>query len=139
MAALERNEAAWRVLPHVADVEDLGVQQGDQLLRISHAFGIFTGGYVMRLRREWKPSGRHLIRFWIDTRFPRAVDDARGYFEIEPRGPDRTVLRYRVEAVLLPGILRLLLRDKIQWALMVVPERARAFVEGEMTSQRAGG
>lgn len=139
MAALERPEAAWRILPHVAEVEDMGVEQGDQLLRVTHAFGLFTGGYVVRLRREWKPNGRHLIRFWLDTRFPRDVDDARGYFEIVPLGSDRTILYYHVEAVLLPGLLRMFLRDKIQWTLMIVPARTRAFIEDQMVATRAAG
>lgn len=133
MDALCRPEAAWRVLPNVANIEDLGEEQGDLVWRMTHQFGVFSGGYVLRLRRDWSDDGHHTIRFWIDTRFERDVDDAWGYFHLEPLGPDRTKLHYHVRAVLLPGIIRWLFAEKIQWALMVVPSRAQAFLERERT------
>jgi len=136
MDALCRPEAAWRVLPKVVNVEDLGEQDGDLVWRITHQFGVFSGGYVLRLRKDWGKDGRHTIRFWIDTRFERDVDDAWGYFHLEPLGQDRTMLHYSVRAVLLPGLIRWLFTEKIQWALMIVPVRARAFVEQERTEAK---
>lgn len=129
MDALARREAAWRVLPHVAIIEDLGEQEGDLVWRVEHAFSFVRGGYVLRIRLDWGADGRHLIRFWVDKRFDRDVDDAWGYFLFEPLGPDRTRLRYHVRAVLLPGIIRWLFSEKVQWALMSVPERAARYVE----------
>ncbi len=129
MGALCRPEAAWRVLPHVAGVEDLGSDDGDHLWRLTHKYGLFTGGYVLRVRKDWGEHGRHTIRFWIDTRYDRDVDDAWGYFHLVPIGGNRTRLHYRVRAVLLPGIIRWLFTEKIQWALMSVPSRTRTYFD----------
>lgn len=129
MDVLCRPEAIWQVLPNVANVEDLGEDGGDWLWRVTHALGVSSGGYVLRIRRDWGERGGHTVRFWVDTRFERDVEDAWGYFHFEPVDGNRTRLHYRVRAVLYPGIIRWLFAEKIQWALMVVPERTQAFIE----------
>lgn len=129
MDALGHPEAAWRVLPHVVSVENLGKDGSDALWRVEHALGFVRGGYVMRLRADWGKDGRHTIRFWIDKRFDRDVEDAWGYFHLEPLGLEQTRLDYSVHAVLLPGVVRWLFSKKIQWALMRVPDRAKRYVE----------
>jgi carbon monoxide dehydrogenase subunit G len=129
MDVLCRPEAIWQVLPNVANVEDLGVDGEDLLWRVTHALGVFRGGYVLRIRRDWGEQGSHTVRFWVDTRFERDVEDAWGYFRLEAVEGNRTRLHYRVRAVLFPGVIRWLFKEKIQWALMVVPERTQAFIE----------
>lgn len=132
MEGLSRPEVVWRILPNVARIEPLAPDGQDLVWRVTHAFGLFSGGYVLRIRRDWSDDGRHTIRFWVDTRFDRDVEDAWGHFHLEPLGPNRTRLHYRVRAVLLPGVIRWLFTDKIQWALMVVPSRTKDFFENEL-------
>jgi carbon monoxide dehydrogenase subunit G len=129
MDALCRPEAMWHVLPHVANVESLGEDGGEHVWRVTHRLGIFRGGYVLRVRPVWGDDGHQTLGFRVDKRFDRDVEDAWGQFRLEPIGLNRTRLHYRVRAVLLPGLIRWLFTQKIQWSLMVVPERVQGYVE----------
>lgn len=119
----------WHVLPHVANVESFGKEGGELVWRVTHSLGIFRGGYVLRVRPAWGDGGHLSLRFRVDKRFDRDVEDAWGEFRLEPMGPNRTRLHYRVRAQLYPGLIRWLFSQKIQWSLMVVPERVQGYIE----------
>jgi carbon monoxide dehydrogenase subunit G len=137
MDALCRPEAMWHVLPHVANVESLGEDAGEHVWRVTHSLGIFRGGYVLRVRPVWGDDGHQTLGFRVDKRYARDVEDAWGQFRLEPVGPNRTRLHYRVRAVLFPGLIRWLFTQKIQWSLMVVPERVQGFIERQRGGERA--
>ena len=120
----------WRALPRVASIEPLGSEGQDALWRVSHRLGVFGGGYVLRLRQAWGDAGNGSVSFRVDKRFDRDVQDGWGRFDVEPLGTDRTLLRYYVRAVLAPGILRWALSERIQWSLMIVPQRVKGVIEG---------
>ncbi|MCU0692574.1 MAG: hypothetical protein MUF54_14330, partial [Polyangiaceae bacterium] len=128
MAALERPEAYFHVLPRVLAVEQRHSNDDDQSFRLTHGKGLIRASYVLRVRHEWNDTGTHVIRFWVDTRYPRDVKDAWGYFEMRPMGAEQTLLTYQVRVALLPGVVRMLFAERIQRGLMSVPERARQYV-----------
>ena len=119
----------WRALPRVESIEPIGRNGVDELWRVTHRLGIFTGGYVLRIRTEWTNDGSANVVFMIDRGFDRDVEDGWGTMRIEPIDADHSLLRYHVRAVLAPGVLRWLFSHKIEWSLMIVPQRIKDVIE----------
>lgn len=134
---LDDREAWKQVLPRVEQVYESGRSGSEREWRVVHALAMFRGQYTLRVRSEPRGNNAYLIRFWIDTRFERDVDDGSGYLLIEPRNGGGSIVRYGVRIALYPGLLRALFETRIQSAALSVPGRIRNFVEQHPPSSPA--
>ena len=121
----------WRALPRVESIESIGEDGQEVLWRVKHRLGVFSGGYVLRWRQDWRDDGSARVDFRVDKRFANDVEDGWGAFRVEPIGAEKTLLLYEVRAVLSDGVLRWMFKEKIQWALLVVPQRVKGIIEGQ--------
>jgi len=132
VASVLADPNAWRwFVPRVIELEDRGLDGPDRLVELDQGVSVFHGRYTLRVRSESDDRlGSHLFRFWVDRRYPHALDDAWGWFLLWPCGPDRTLLAYHVRIDLGPGLARLLFEGRIRIAALVVPQRLAAYIEG---------
>jgi hypothetical protein len=79
----------------------------------------------MRVRRE----STKLVRFWVDKDRPRDLDDAWGYFRVEPTGDGATLLTYAAVMDIGSGITHMLFAEKVRKLAMGTPALVRQYVQ----------
>jgi hypothetical protein len=130
LTALLADTAAYRqVLPHARDARMLGVERGDRLVEITQGTALVQAAYTLRMRTD---DDQRRVRFWLDRSRPHGIDDAWGFFRVEPLadasdGSPRVLVAYGILVDLGPGIVRDLFESRIQASLLTVPERLRAY------------
>lgn len=125
MAALLDVSAYPHILPLVSEAREVGQHGGDRLVQLKHHARVGTAAYTTRLRHE----GPGLVRFWMDPAFPHDMDDAWGYFRVQPVSKDRSLFSYGVALNLGFGITRMLFESKIRAQAMRTPDLVRKHVE----------
>lgn len=129
-AILENIESYRRVLPRTKRVRLLGIEpNGDRLIELASGNSLMEAEYTLRVRHY---PARREVRFWLETARPHEIDDAFGYFRLEPAvgpsGEQRVLLTYAILVDVGPGIIRDLFEDKVRWALLSVPQLVRRYV-----------
>ena len=85
--------------------------------------------YTLRVRHY---PARREVRFWLETARPHEIDDAFGYFRLEPAvgpsGEPRVLLTYAILVDVGAGIVRDLFEEKVRWAVLSVPQLVRRYV-----------
>jgi carbon monoxide dehydrogenase subunit G len=130
-AVLDDVQAYRQILPHIRSVRWIGLtRKGDALVEIEQGNAIAHGKYTVRVRHErgGADSSSATIRFWLDRRFSHDVDDANGFFHLEPWG-QKTLLTYLVMADLGPGIFSRLFEGRIRRAALSTPTLVKTYVE----------
>jgi hypothetical protein len=137
-AALLDPRTYTQILPRTKGARVLGREGGDLLVELRQGTWLMEGAYTIVVRRD----GRE-IRFWLDPRRPHDIEDAWGFFRIEPlaqvapRTP-RSLLTYGVLVDLGPGLVRDLFEEKIRGLALSVPDRVRDYVARSVRGGRPG-
>ncbi|MCL2725925.1 MAG: hypothetical protein FWD69_15985 [Polyangiaceae bacterium] len=132
-SVIEDVSAYRRVLPRTKQARLVGVDGPDRLVEVVQGNALVEASYTLRIRTEAAaPSGRREFRFWLDPSRPHGIDDAWGFFRLEPfighHGEPRVLLTYGVVVDIGSGIVRDLFEERIRSALLSVPQLVRRYV-----------
>ncbi|MDB4935453.1 MAG: hypothetical protein JWP87_2425 [Labilithrix sp.] len=127
---LEDVESYRRVLPRTKRVKLVSIEpNGDRLVELVQGNALVEAEYTIRVRHY--PALRE-VRFWLEPSRPHEIDDAFGYFRVEPftapGGEQQTLLTYAILVDVGPGIVRDLFEGKVRAALLSVPQLVRRYV-----------
>ena len=122
VGALFDDVSAYRhVLPKTKGARRVGVDQGDTLVELVQGNSLYEATYTIRVRRSTRE-----LRFWLEPTRPHEIDDAWGFFRIEPftapNGEERVLLTYGVLVDVGPGIVRELFEERVRAAMLSVPQ-----------------
>ncbi len=126
-------EAYRRVLPRTKRARMVSVEKnGDRLVELVQGNAVVEAEYTIRVRQEVATPARREVRFWLEPTRPHEIDDAWGYFRMEPfTGPDgeqRVLLTYAILVDIGPGLVRELFEERVRAALLSVPQLVRRYV-----------
>ena len=129
-AILEDVESYRRVLPLTKRVKLVSIEpNGDRLVELVHGTALMEASYTLRVRQY---PARREVRFWLDTSQPHEIDDAFGYFRVEPletkSGEPKALLTYAILVDVGPGIVREMFEEKVRARLLSVPQLVRRYV-----------
>jgi carbon monoxide dehydrogenase subunit G len=125
MAALTNVRAYRSIFPMAVGARQVGKRGHDTLIELRHAAKIGEVGYTVRVRQE----NRRLVRFWLDPSRPHDMDDAWGYFRVDPVGDGATLLTYAAAINLGTGLTRALFGERIREIALDTPTLVRRYVE----------
>jgi hypothetical protein len=140
LTGLLADPSAYRkVLPHARDARVLGDDGGDRLVEITQGTALVQAAYTLRMRTD---DDRRRVRFWLDRSRPHGIDDAWGFFRVDPLpdaadGSPRALLAYGILVDLGPGLIRELFESRIQASLLTVPQRLREYASRRFRGHRA--
>jgi hypothetical protein len=78
------------------------------------------------------PEGRddpHVVRFWLDPSQPHSIDDVWGFFRATRYDAQHSLVSVGALVNLGPGLIRMLFEQRIQRAILRMPNRIRRTVE----------
>jgi hypothetical protein len=118
------------ILPHTLSARLFARIDDDLFVEVRQGNALVQGSYTIRLRRS---ADHREVRFWLDRERPHDIEDAWGFFRIEPLasltpGVPRTLVTYGILLDIGPGIVRALFESKIRDAMLSVPQRLRSYV-----------
>jgi hypothetical protein len=128
-ALLEDVDAYRKLLPKTKRARLVGIDRGDRLIELASGTSLVEAEYTLRVRRvadarEW--------RFWLEPSRPHGIDDAWGFFRLEPfvsaSGEQKVLLTYGVLVDVGPGLVRDLFEERVRSALLSVPQLVRGCV-----------
>jgi hypothetical protein len=122
LSRIFRTPAQWAVLlPRVSAVQLTKIDpNGMAHVRVTHAFGLFSGTYDIIL--AFTDQGRY-GRFWIDQHGDNDLVDGWGFIRFTPLPAGRTLVTWAVLFDLGGGVTRALFEAKMQGAALDVPRR----------------
>jgi hypothetical protein len=117
------------VLPHAMDARLVGSVGDDRLVQITQGISFLQAAYTIQMRVD---DDHRRVRFWLDHQRPHAIDDAWGYFRVDPlpsaaSGSPRVLLTYGILVDLGPGLIRDLFEARIQASMLNVPDRLKRY------------
>jgi hypothetical protein len=120
-----------QILPRTKAARIVGRDGGDVLVELRQGTWLMEGTYTIVVRPV--PGSLREVRFWLDPRRPHDIEDAWGFFRIEPLaqvepGKARSLLTYGVLVDLGPGLVRDLFEERIRALALSVPSRVRDYV-----------
>ena len=122
-ALLEDVDAYRNVLPRTKAARAVG----DNLVELVQGNALYEATYTIRLRKS-----THEIRFWLEPSRAHDIDDAWGFFRMQPfvteNGEQRVLLTYGVLVDVGPGIVRELFEERVRAAMLSVPQLVRRYV-----------
>jgi hypothetical protein len=135
--------AYTEVLPATRSARLVGKSGPDFWVELRQGNSLFQSQLTLVLRHE--PDGK-TIRFWLDTTRAHGIEDAWGFFRVEPlpdvgTGP-RVLLSYGALLDVGPGLVRELFESKLRRLMLSVPERIAAYARAhppEAATSRTGG
>lgn len=126
-ALLDDVEGYRRLLPGTKTARHVGAVRGDTLVELVQGNALYEARYTIRVRK-----GPHEMRFWLEPTRPHEIDDAWGFFRVEPfvgpSGEERVLLTYGVLVDVGPGIVRELFEERVRAAMLSVPQLVRRYV-----------
>jgi hypothetical protein len=132
-ALLEDVEAYRRVLPYTKGARLVGQEpSGDRLVELVQGNALVEAKYTIRVRHEPPSGGRREVRFWLEPTRSHEIDDAWGYFRVEPftsaDGEPHVLLTYAILVDVGPGLVRELFEERVRVAMLSVPQLVRRYV-----------
>jgi hypothetical protein len=123
MEALLDDVGSWhRVLPRTKSAVKVGDAGGDTLIELRQGSSLFETKYTIRVRKD---AAARTVRFWLDPSRPHGIDDAWGFFRVEPIDGARVLFTFGVLLDIGDGIARTLFEERIRAATLAVPQRVR--------------
>ncbi len=135
-ALFDNMNAYRRVLPRTKQARLVGIEpNGDRLIELVQGTALVDAEYTIRVRQV-SPSGTgREVRFWLERSRPHEIDDAWGFFRVEPftnpAGEPRVLMTYAILVDVGPGIVRELFEEKVRAALLSVPQLVRRYMAEE--------
>lgn len=135
-AVLDDVSAYRRVLPRTKHVRLLKQRGNERFVHVVQGNALVETSYTVRVRNEpsidpMHPESRE-IRFWLEPSLPHGIDDAWGFFRIQPfvapNGAPRVLLTYGVLVDVGPGLVRDLFEERVRAAMLTVPDLVRRYV-----------
>lgn len=133
VASLIEDVDAYRhVLPRTKRARLVADDGRDRLVELTQGNSLVQAEYTIRVRKEAAAEGAQEYRFWLDPSRPHGIDDAWGYFRLQPfagpGGEPRVLFTYAVLVDVGPGIVRDLFEERLRAALLSVPQLVRRHV-----------
>ena len=131
-------EAYRRVLPNTRSAKFVGRGEGknagDLLVELVQGNALASAEYTIRVRRDAaeRSGNRREFRFWLEPNRKHEIDDAFGFFRVEPfaadNGTERVLLTYAILVDIGAGIVRDLFEERVRAAFLSVPQLVRRYV-----------
>lgn len=122
-------EAYRRVLPKTQRARLVGTDDGDQRIELVQGNALVQAEYTILVRKD---AEHGTVRFWLDPSRPHGIDDAWGFFRMQPftteAGQARVLLTYGVLVDVGPGLVRELFEERVRAAMLSVPQNVRRYV-----------
>jgi len=135
-----------QLLPHTKQARLIGVNDNDIFVELRQGNSLLETSYTLRVRREIEGSqaAGSVYRFWLDRSKPHGIEDAWGYFRLEPLadGPNgpRVLLTYGILVDVGPGLVRDLFEERLRQLALTVPQHLRQYALAHFRPRsRAGG
>jgi hypothetical protein len=131
-----------KVLPRTKQAKLVGMNDGDLFVELRQGNSMLETSYTIRVRREPDIQGQGTVfRFWLDRNKPHGIEDAWGYFRLEPvaegpTGAPRVLLTYGILVDIGPGLVRDLFEEQLRAMALTVPQRVRQYA---LAHFRSGG
>ena len=128
------------ILPRTRSLRLIGFsRQGESIIELEQGNSLVHGKYTVRVRRERAApdSSSALIRFWLDQGYSHDIDDASGFFRVEPMG-EGTLLTYMVMVDLGSGLFARLFESKVRNVALSTPALVKSYVESHRRPDAAG-
>lgn len=121
--------ASWKkVLPLTRSARLVGTDGGDRFVELEQGNALVSATYTLRVRRTGDE-----VRFWLDPSRPHTIDDAWGFFRLQPftsaAGDPQVLVTYGILVDVGPGLVRELFEEKVRTAMLSVPQRLRFHVD----------
>jgi hypothetical protein len=125
-----------QILPRTKYAQIVGRDAGDLLVELHQGNMLVEAAYTIRVRKNG-----HECRFWLDPHRPHGIEDAWGFFRVEPLaqvtpGTPRALLTYGVLVDVGDGLVRDLFEERIRAVVLTVPQRVREYVWREVRPHR---
>ena len=129
LAALFDDVDAYRkVLPKTKRANLLETHGDTRTIELVQGNAMVEATYAIIVQRQ----SANEYRFWVDPSRPHEIDDAWGFFRLEPfqteSGEAKVLLTYGVLVDVGPGIVRDLFEERVRAALLGVPQQVRRHV-----------
>jgi hypothetical protein len=140
-------KAYQQLLPRTKQARLVGVNGDDFFVELRQGNSVLETSYTIRVRREPVPPSAGsgalgtVYRFWLDRSKPHGIEDAWGYFRLEPlpEGPSggpRVLLTYGILVDVGPGLVRDLFEERLRQMALTVPQLVRHYA---LAHFRTGG
>jgi hypothetical protein len=121
LASVLDDVRSWRrFLPKTRNAQRVGNAGDDALVEITHGSALVKVAYTVRVHREG-----NVVRFWIDSSRPHDIEDAWGFFRVEPMPNGQSLVTYGVLIDMGGGFLRDMFEDRVQHLALEVPDNLR--------------
>jgi hypothetical protein len=121
LAGLFDDVRSWRrFLPKTRDAQRVGSAGGDALVEITHGSALVKVAYTMRVHRDG-----NIVRFWLDFSRPHDIEDAWGFFRVEPMPTGQSLMTYGILIDMGAGLLRDMFEGRVQQLALEVPDNVR--------------
>src|SRR5271169_6578168 len=85
LTLFEDVRAYKQLLPRTKQARLIGMNDGDLFVELRQGNSILETSYTIRVHQEPDSGGRGTVfRFWLDRSKPHGIEDAWGYFRLEP-------------------------------------------------------
>ena len=126
-------DAYRRVLPRTKRARFVGVEaNGDRRVELVQGTSLVEATYTLRVRQDSRTGARREVRFWLEPNRPHEIDDAWGFFRMEPftgpSGEQQVLLTYAILVDIGQGLVRELFEERVRAALLSVPQLVRRYV-----------
>lgn len=126
-------DAYRRVLPRTKRARFVGVEaNGDRLVELVQGTSLVEATYTLRVRQDSRTGARREVRFWLEPNRPHEIDDAWGFFRMDPftgpSGEQQVLLTYAILVDIGQGLVRELFEERVRAALLSVPQLVRRYV-----------
>ena len=142
LGLFEDVSAYKQVLPRTKQARLIGMNDGDRFVELRQGNSMVETSYTIRVHQEPDTHGPGTIfRFWLDRTKPHGIEDAWGYFRLEPvadgpTGAPRVLLTYGILVDIGPGLVRDLFEEPLREMALTVPQRVREYA---LAHFRSGG
>ena len=144
LGLFEDVSAYKQVLPRTKQARLIGMNDGDLFVELRQGNSMVETSYTIRVHQEADSGGRGTVfRFWLDRTKPHGIEDAWGYFRLEPvaegpSGAPRVLLTYGILVDIGPGLVRDLFEERLREMALTVPQRVREYALAHFRSGRVG-
>jgi ribosome-associated toxin RatA of RatAB toxin-antitoxin module len=111
-----------RILERTGDRTRVELEQGNSV--VSTTFTVF-----FQVEPPQDHDDPHVVRFWLDPSQPHSIDDVWGFFRASRYDSERALVSVGALVNLGPGLIRMLFEERIQRAILRMPNRIRDTVE----------